>query len=53
MTFLFYAPNIAGNLYVVWSMIFSGDMYGWANGFLMNLGLINEPVQWLSDPGTI
>ena len=38
MTFLFYAPNIAGNLYVVWSMIFSGDMYGWANGFLMNLG---------------
>lgn len=52
MTFLFYAPNIAGNLYVVWSMIFSGDMYGWANGFLTNLGLINEPVQWLSDPGT-
>lgn len=52
MTFLFYAPNIAGNLYVVWSMIFSGDMYGWANGFLTNLGLINEPVQWLSEPGT-
>ena len=52
MTFLFYAPNIAGNLYVIWSMIFSGDMYGWANGLLMSLGVIDEPVQWLSTPGT-
>lgn len=50
LTFLFYAPSIAGNLYVIWSLIFSGDMYGWANGLLMNLGLIYEPIQWLTDP---
>jgi len=50
LTFLFYAPNIAGNLFMIWSMIFSGDMYGWINGFLMDLKIINEPIQWLSDP---
>lgn len=50
LTFLFYAPTIAGNLYVIWSLIFSGDMYGWANGILMNLGFIYEPIQWLTDP---
>mgnify|MGYP000006095434 FL=1 len=49
MTFLFYAPSISGNLYVIWSYIFSGDMYGWANGILMNLGLISTPIAWLSD----
>lgn len=49
LTFLFYAPSIAGNLYVIWSLIFSGDMYGWANGLLMDLGLIYEPIQWLTD----
>ena len=45
-------PTIAAPVSYTHLMIFSGDMYGWANGFLMNLGLINEPVQWLSDPGT-
>ena len=28
MTFFFYAPSISGTLYVMWSYIFSGDMYG-------------------------
>ena len=27
MTFFFYAPSISGTLYVMWSYIFSGDMY--------------------------
>ena len=50
MTLLFYAPSISGSLYMIWSLIFSGDMYGWANGFLMNWGIINEPILWLTDP---
>lgn len=49
MTFLFYAPSISGNLYLIWSYIFSGDMYGWVNGFLMDMGVISTPVAWLSD----
>lgn len=50
MTFVFYAPSISGNLYVIWMYIFSGDAYGMANSFLMRLAVINEPIQWLTDP---
>jgi multiple sugar transport system permease protein len=50
MTFLFYAPTISSNLYVIWSYIFSGDIYGWANGLLMMLGIIREPIYWFTDP---
>lgn len=53
MTFFFYAPSISGTLYVMWSYIFSGDMYGWLNYLLMSMNLISEPVQWLSDPSTM
>ena len=47
-TLIFYAPSMA-NVYTVWQLIFSGDMNGYVNSFLMNLGLINAPVQWLTD----
>ena len=43
-TLIFYAPSMA-NVYTVWQLIFSGDMNGYVNSFLMNLGLINAPVQ--------
>lgn len=49
MTTLFYAPSISGNIYFVWQIVFSGDRYGYANGFLMNLGVINEAIQWFKD----
>lgn len=49
-TFLFYCPSIAGNMYTIWSAIFSGDIYGLANSTLMGMGLINDPIKWLSDP---
>ncbi len=52
LTFVFYAPSISGMIYVMWTYIFSGDMYGYLNYFLMSLGLISEPVQWLTDPTT-
>ncbi len=50
LTLLFYAPSIAGNVYVIWATIFSNDSYGYANGILMNLGLIDGPIKWLTDP---
>lgn len=49
MTFVFYAPSISGSLYVIFSWVFSGDMYGMLNSTMMELGLIDEPVQWLTD----
>lgn len=53
MTFCFYAPALCGNLYAIWAMILSGDQYGIANSVLMQLGVISEPQQWLSDPKTM
>ena len=49
MTFVFYAPSISGSLFVIFSWVFSGDMYGLVNSVLMELGIINDPIQWLSD----
>lgn len=47
MTLIFYAPSISGNVYFIWQIIFSGDRYGIANGLLIKLGFILEPIQWL------
>ncbi len=53
MVVVFYAPSISGNVYMVWSILFSGDAYGYINAFLMNFGIIHQPVQWLTDPQTM
>lgn len=49
MTLVFYAPSISGNVFFIWLIVFSGDSYGYLNGFLMRLGFILEPIQWLND----
>lgn len=49
MTLLCYAPSISGGAAFVWTVIFSGDAYGFINAFLYKWGLINTPVQWLTD----
>ena len=49
-TLVFYAPSISGGAFMIWLLIFSGDAYGYINGFLMNWGLLDQPVLWLSDP---
>jgi multiple sugar transport system permease protein len=50
MTLIFYAPSISGNAFLMWLIIFSGDMHGYANAFLIKFGFISEPVLWLKDP---
>lgn len=50
LTFLFYAPSLAGNVYFIWTYIFSDDSVGLLNSTLMRMGLINESIQWLTDP---
>ncbi len=47
---VFYAPSIAGNCYVIFSVFFRGDAYGYVNAFLMNLGIIDTPILWLINP---
>lgn len=47
---IFYAPSIAGNIFVIFSVFFRGDAYGYVNGFLMKVGIIDEPILWLVNP---
>lgn len=47
-TLIFYIPSMAG-VYTVWKIIFSGDSYGYLNSVLMDIGIITQPVQWLTD----
>ena len=49
VTLLFYAPSISGNAYLIWSVMFSGDDYGYINSMLIRLGLIVEPIQFLQN----
>lgn len=50
MSFLFYAPALVGNAYFIWQIAFSSDSYGYINSLLLSIGLINEPILWLSTP---
>jgi multiple sugar transport system permease protein len=47
LTLIFYAPSICGNAYLVWNLILTGDRYGYLNGFLLKLGVINEAILWM------
>jgi len=47
---VFYAPSIAGNCYVIFSVFFRGDAYGYVNAALMELGIIDTPILWLINP---
>lgn len=49
LTFLFYAPSLAGNVYFIWTYIFSDDSVGLLNSTLLRLGVINDSIQWLTD----
>ena len=47
---VFYAPTISGQVYLIWSFIFSGDAYGYANAYLVEWGLKDNPEMWLTNP---
>ena len=49
MTLIFYAPSISGNVYLIWKLIFSSDIYGYANAYLIQFNIIDEPITWLQD----
>lgn len=49
---ILYSPSMTAGvaMAVVWKTLFSGDQTGYMNSFLMGLGLIREPIQWLQSP---
>ena len=47
LTLIFYAPSICGNAYLVWNLILTGDRYGYLNGLLLKLGILNEARLWM------
>ncbi len=49
LTLIFYAPSISGNAYLVWKLIFSSDTYGYANAWLLKLGLIDDAILWFEN----
>ena len=49
VTMLLYAPSLSGQAYTVFLYFFSGDEYGIINAVGMKLGLLHEPIAWLSD----
>lgn len=49
ITLIFYGPCISGGAYTVFQILYSGDAYGFLNGFLMSIGIIDAPIQWLTD----
>lgn len=50
LTIVFYAPSISGSAFLLWQLIFNGDMYGYLNAFLINMNLIDTPILWLKTP---
>ena len=49
VTLIFYAPSISGQVYLVWKTLFSSDAYGWANAWLVQLGIISKEIAWFED----
>jgi len=47
LTLVFYAPSICGQAYLIWNIILSDDRYGYLNGILMQLGILQEAKLWM------
>lgn len=47
---VFYAPSIAGSVFVIFTIIFRGDAYGIVNALLMDVGIIDAPILFLVNP---
>lgn len=52
LALILYSPSMTTGvaMAVVWKTLFSGDQNGYLNSFLLELGAIQEPVQWLQSP---
>ncbi len=48
-TFFMYTPALCGGAATIWTYIFSTDSKGFLNDLLLKLGIISDPIQWLTD----
>lgn len=53
LSFMFYVPALTGGGLLIWTIMFSGDSYGYINALLLSLGIITSPIQWLSNANAI
>ena len=49
VTLVFYAPSIAGQVYLIWGTLFAADSQGWVNAMLIETGMIVEPIAWFQN----
>ncbi|XEC96111.1 carbohydrate ABC transporter permease [Paenibacillus tarimensis] len=49
-TLAMYTPSLAGGVAmgIIWVPLLSSDRIGYLNSFLLNLGMINEPILWVT-----
>ncbi|MCX7653073.1 MAG: sugar ABC transporter permease [Fervidobacterium sp.] len=52
LALIIYSPSMTVGvaMQVIWLTIFSGDKSGYLNSLLLNLGIIDQPIQWLQSP---
>jgi len=52
LAIVLYSPSMTAGIAmaVVWTVMFSGDSTGYVNSLLLNWGLVNEPIQFLTSP---
>ena len=49
VTFIVYSPALVGNVYFIWQYIFSSDSRGLLNDLLLKLGVISDPLEFLTN----
>lgn len=52
LSLIIYSPSMTVGvaMQVIWLTVFSGDKSGYLNSFLLRVGLIDQPIQWLQSP---
>ncbi len=53
LTLILYVPSMCGNVYFIWSFIFSSDRNGLMNSALMRIGATSAPIAWLRTEGYV
>jgi multiple sugar transport system permease protein len=49
-TFFMYTPALCGGAVTIWQYIFAADSQGFLNDMLIKLGIISDPISWLTNP---
>ncbi len=52
LAIILYSPSMTAGIAmtVVWTVLFSGDSTGYLNSILLNWGIVQEPIQFLTSP---